>query len=152
LTVFLGLRAGRLRVRFSDDALPAPIWRTPIPAWTRANWLGEKLYHKYPDPLFWWNEAARAIQRAPLLAEVCEPFADSAMLELGRYGVHPSVVQSFVLKTLAPQHWIRTLSIANDLRELSQEGLKNVAELLMAMKTDSWQELSSQLRTVAVDA
>ena len=151
LTAFLGLRAGRLRVRFSDDALPAPIWRTPIPTWTRANWLLEKLHHKYPNPLFWWKEAARAIQRAPLLAEVCEPFADSAMLELGRYGVHPSVAESFVLKTLAPQNWVRTLSIANDLRELSQEGLKNVAEILVAIKTDNWQTFPLKLSPVAVE-
>ena len=78
-------------------------------------------------------------------------FADSAMLELGRYGVHPSVAKSFVLKTLAPQHWVRTLSIANDLRELSQEGLKNVAELLRAIKTDNWQNFPPQLSPVAVE-
>ena len=151
LTALLGLRAGTLRVRFSDDALPAPIWRTPIPAWTRVNWLLEKLHHKYPNPCFWWNEAIRATQRAPLLAGVCEPFADSAMLELKRYGVHPDLAKAFVLRTLAPQPWVRTFSIANDLRELSREGLRNVAELLKAMKTDRWQDLPAVGNTPALD-
>lgn len=151
LTAFLGLNAEKLRVRFSDDALPAPIWRTPIPPWTRVNWLLEKLHHKYPNPCFWWNEATRAIQRAPLLAGVCEPFADSAMLELKRCGVHPNLAKAFVLKTLAPQPWVRTLSIANDLRELSREGLRNVAELLKAMKTDRWQDLPAVGSMPALD-
>lgn len=144
LYAVLGLKDVNYAVRTTDDRLPVPIWRTPIPNWTGINHLLEKLHHQIVNPLKWWNEADKQELRNLILKEVFPVYADGLILELNRYGIDPDLSRWLVLNKLAPDPSIRSLCIGNNLEELKGESLLRFAQICKSFKDGSWRELQEK--------